>query len=248
MNSATEISAPEMLGVIGGLGPLASAEFLKTIYELSPAEREQDSPAVVLYSNPKFPDRTEAFKAGDDDILLEELNCAIDRLSLLGAAKIVICCLTIHHLLPKLPLSKASRIISLLDIIFEEVKRIKEPYLLACSLGAREQKLFENHSQWNGLQKYIVLLDPDDQRRLHYDFIYKLKRNCNLPQITPLLEAMLGKYNVAGMIAGCTEMHIVAKHYLFSPELEKRYSCVDPLMIVASRLAEGWYKPDSNSV
>lgn len=48
------------LGVLGGMGPLASAEFLKTIYECSVAGGEQRSPSVIMYSDPTFPDRTEA--------------------------------------------------------------------------------------------------------------------------------------------------------------------------------------------
>ena len=54
-----------VLGVVGGAGPLASAEFIKTIYECSLGEREQEAPVVLLYSDPTFPDRTEALLAGD---------------------------------------------------------------------------------------------------------------------------------------------------------------------------------------
>ena len=47
-----------VLGVVGGMGPLASAEFVKTIYEYGLNRREQESPSVVLVSDPTFPDRT----------------------------------------------------------------------------------------------------------------------------------------------------------------------------------------------
>ena len=42
------------------MGPLASAEFLKTIYEFNFSRTEKDAPAFVLYSDPSVPDRTEA--------------------------------------------------------------------------------------------------------------------------------------------------------------------------------------------
>ena len=42
----------KVLGVVGGAGPLASAEFTKTIYEFSLGEREQEAPIVLLYSIP----------------------------------------------------------------------------------------------------------------------------------------------------------------------------------------------------
>ena len=48
----------KLLGILGGMGPLASAEFLKTIYEYGTRDLEQRSPACILYSDPTFPDRT----------------------------------------------------------------------------------------------------------------------------------------------------------------------------------------------
>jgi aspartate racemase len=41
-----------VLGVLGGMGGLASAEFVKTVYELSGevSEQEQVGPVVVMYS------------------------------------------------------------------------------------------------------------------------------------------------------------------------------------------------------
>ena len=46
-----------LLGVLGGMGPLASAELVHTIYRLNVAEPEQGSPALLLRSDPSIPDR-----------------------------------------------------------------------------------------------------------------------------------------------------------------------------------------------
>ena len=52
----------QVLGVLGGMGGLASAEFVKTVYEISGegVEQEQAGPVVLMYSDPAFPDRTAA--------------------------------------------------------------------------------------------------------------------------------------------------------------------------------------------
>ncbi len=42
----------KLLGILGGMGPSASAEFLKTIYEYGISDLEQRSPACSLYSDP----------------------------------------------------------------------------------------------------------------------------------------------------------------------------------------------------
>ena len=56
----------KLLGILGGMGPLASAEFLKTIYEYGTRDLEQRSPACILYSDPTFPDRTQTIVNGEE--------------------------------------------------------------------------------------------------------------------------------------------------------------------------------------
>src|SRR6185503_10034553 len=135
-----------VLGIVGGMGPLASAEFLKTIYEHSPAKQEQASAKVVMYSDPSFPDRTEALLAGADAVVLEKLIEALQCLRRLNVSRIVICCVTIHHLLPKLRADLREPIWSLPDLIFRQVSLSRERHLLLCSSGSRKLGLFQNHT------------------------------------------------------------------------------------------------------
>ena len=77
----------KVLGVLGGMGGLASAEFVKTIYEFSGelSLPEQAGPVVAMYSDPAFPDRTEAFLRGETQPILTRLIDALDRLDRMGA-------------------------------------------------------------------------------------------------------------------------------------------------------------------
>src|SRR5688572_30476242 len=93
----------EMLGILGGMGPLASAEFLKTIYELNLADPEQKSPACVLYSDPAFPDRTEAIMNGSGGLFVRRLTDALEALYGLGATRLVVSCITSHYFFPQIP-------------------------------------------------------------------------------------------------------------------------------------------------
>lgn len=222
-----------VLGVVGGLGPLASAEFLKTIYEHHLGEREQASPTVIMYSDPTFPDRTDAFLAGNSDPLLAQLINVLECLLTAGATSIVLCCMTIHYLLPRLLPHLRDRIISLLDIIFATVARNQKRHLLICSSGTRELELFQNHRQWSLLEPYIVLPDEQDQKRIHRDLIYPIKNNPEIRTLFPLLELLLKKYEVDSFIAGCSEVHLLAKHFLLSGNHSHAHCCIDPLDILA---------------
>ncbi|HEX6199842.1 MAG TPA: aspartate/glutamate racemase family protein, partial [Thermoanaerobaculia bacterium] len=94
---------PPLLGIVGGMGPVASAGFLATLYRLDLPEREQDAPGCILLSDPTFPDRTEAILRGETGELAERLADAVAALLELGAARVVIACVTIHRVLPELP-------------------------------------------------------------------------------------------------------------------------------------------------
>ncbi|MEO3814836.1 amino acid racemase [Sphaerisporangium sp. B11E5] len=55
------------LGVLGGMGPAATAEFLRLLTVESPARTDQEHPRLLLLSEPGIPDRSAALLAGRDD-------------------------------------------------------------------------------------------------------------------------------------------------------------------------------------
>lgn len=55
------------MGVLGGMGPLATADFYTKLVRLTPARTDQEHPRVIIDSNPKIPDRTAGlFRQGPD--------------------------------------------------------------------------------------------------------------------------------------------------------------------------------------
>lgn len=233
------VSDRKVLGVLGGMGPLASAEFVKTIYECSLAGREQESPSVILFSDPTFPDRTTEFLMQSYDVLLGRMTEALYRLRELGVSRIVICCITSHYLLPRLPRELREQVVSLLDVIFEHVIRSGKRHLLICTTGTRRVQLFQSHERWKAAEELFVLPGEDDQREIH-DLIYRhIKSNKDVRGILPALEALMAKYEVDSFIAGCTEIHLPAKHFEPSEGSHKGYGCVDALTIIAREIAKG---------
>lgn len=220
----------EILGIVGGMGPLASAEFLKTVYECGIGETEQDAPIVLVHSDPTFPDRTDAFFAGESELLLARLTGALQSLSDAGASRFVICCMTIHYLLPRLPVDLGARVVSLLDVIFSNLKP-PQRHLLICSNGTRSLELFQKHPQWERHKSEIILPDDDDQNRIHHELIYPIKKSPDFRRLNLLLESLLKRYEVDSFIAGCSEIHVLAKQFVVNGG--DTYGCLDPLMIIA---------------
>lgn len=83
------------LGVLGGMGPLASAVFMKRLTALTAAEVDQQHIPTILWSDPRIPDRTDAMVNGGEDPLPWLMHGA-SRLKQAGARAIVIPCNSAH--------------------------------------------------------------------------------------------------------------------------------------------------------
>ena len=224
------------LGVLGGMGPLSSAEFVRTIYERARGEREQEDPVVLLYSDPSFPDRTEAFLSGAEERVAVPLEAALRRLVEMGADRLVVCCVTAHHVFPRLPAELRARLVSMVDLTLEAVERVPGRHLLVCSTGSRALRVFERHPAWPRVADRVLLPDAGEQAALHRDMIYRAKRNVDARELLPVLASTLERHGVTSFIAGCSEVHLLAKRFRTLPE-GARYSCVDPFDLLARRVA-----------
>jgi aspartate racemase len=231
MNDAGMDDRP-VLGILGGMGPLASAELLRTIYALSPAAIEQEMPAVVLISDPTMPDRTEALRRGDTALLLSRLNASLEQLRALRATRIVIACMTIHQLLPRVPLALRRDVISLVDVAIGAMHEQPGRFLLLATEGTRAARLFERHPRWAGIAARACWPDPDDQRLVH-ELIYRTKGNASRETAAQELRALLRRYDTDTFVAGCTELHLVGR----SLAPESAPACIDPLTILAREVA-----------
>ncbi|HET8887654.1 MAG TPA: amino acid racemase [Candidatus Angelobacter sp.] len=218
----------EVWGIVGGMGPLASAEFVSTIYRDTARWTEQESPTVILLSDPTVPDRTECLLNGRHEILLQKLAGSVETLLAMGATRIVICCLTIHPLIHRLAPALREKIVSLVDLTLDAVQRSRSRHLLLCTTGTKKLRLFQEHWLWNETEHKVVLPDDDDQDAIHR-MLYEIKNQREAIAYIPFVEELMKKYGVSSYIAGCTEMHIVAKaHEQFSGH-DRREFCIDPL-------------------
>lgn len=220
------------LGVLGGMGCLASAEFVRTVYELNVCEREQDSPLVILLSDPAFPDRTQTFLSGDVGALVSMLGRRLAQLSALGAGRVVLGCVTLHYALPLLPADLRGLVLSLVDVALTHAAESEGRQLLLCSSGSRAARVFEGHEKWGRAAGRIVLPDDEDQRLIH-SMLYRYKVEVGAQPLLPHLGGLLEKYGADSFIAGCSELHMLTRHLSRGPA---GYRFIDPLLLVAQNL------------
>lgn len=225
--------AGEVLGIVGGLGPLASAEFVRTVYRCTPWEREQDAPRVLMDSYPAFPDRTSAFLAGEELPVLRMLEEVLNGLAGLGATRLLICCMTAHHLLPRLPVELREKIVSVPEVIVGQLRRAGGRYLVLCTHGTRRMSLLEREPGWEEVADRVVFPDAADQDFVHYDLIYQLKRMADPAALVPAVLSLQARYGADGFVVGCSEIHLLANALHGG---EEHPGCIDPFLAVAMSL------------
>jgi aspartate racemase len=90
------IPPPPLLGVLGGMGPLAAADFLAKLVAETPATRDQDHIPYVAWGVPQIPDRPAAILHNGESPLPHMLR-GIAALKQAGATAIAIACNTAHY-------------------------------------------------------------------------------------------------------------------------------------------------------
>ena len=231
-------SAP-CLGILGGMGPLASAEFVRTLYECNLADREQEMPRCVLYSDPTIPDRTEAIRQGTPGPVVDRLEHALAELARLGVDRVVVPCVTAHHFLPQVRPDLRALVVSLVDLALESVVAAGVPHLLFCTDGTRQAGIFQSSPGWPDAEPLVVLPAVDDQHAVH-ELLYRVKQGDVGEDRIADVDRLLDAYAVDGLIAGCTEMHLLTK------QLAARggYRIADPLLTVAQGLQAVLHRGD----
>lgn len=99
MGERTKVPS-KILGVYGGLGPAASAEFLRLLAEMAPAKVDQDHPIVYMYSNPQIPDRSAAIM-GMGPSPEEDLMKGLFTLCSWGVDLLAVPCNTAHFFIDR---------------------------------------------------------------------------------------------------------------------------------------------------
>jgi aspartate racemase len=97
VSTVAQVLSPDrrhpVLGIMGGMGPAATAEFLRRLIEATPAQRDQDHLHVLVDNDPSVPDRTAAL-LGEGPDPTPHLVTMATRLAGAGAQLLVMPCNT----------------------------------------------------------------------------------------------------------------------------------------------------------
>jgi len=192
-----------VLGVLGGMGPAATLDFLTKLQAFTPAKSDQDHIRVLMDLNPKVPDRNVA-GSGAGPVLAEMAGALAGA----GAEILAMPCNTAHAYADLI--QRASGL-PLIDLIETAASAARES-------GARRVGVIGTKGALRLYREYLaaqamglVTLDPDRQAEF-MNTIYKIKGGDLGPGVRREMASYAADLIAGGaeaVIAGCTEAPLV---------------------------------------
>jgi aspartate racemase len=151
-----------MIGVLGGMGPLATADFFSKVIAATTAARDEDHVPLLIQSDPRVPSRPAAILHGGESPL-PQLLAGRDRLLAAGATALAMPCNTAHYWYPQLAEGCGVPFISILQTCCDEAAARVAPgaTIGIIATGATlSSGLFSTPLRLRG---YTPIVPPDDE-------------------------------------------------------------------------------------
>lgn len=214
------------------MGPEATAYFFDLIVKKTRAKKDGDHIPIIIMNNPEIPDRTAAI-IGDGESPLPHLIKTAKKLEKAGAHFLVIPCITAHHYYPEIT-KKID--IPLIHMIRETINHIMirlpgiSRFGLLATTGTLKIQLFQQELE--KIKSRIITPDSEQQNKV-MEAIYGITGikagYKDFPrEILTYTTNQLQKEGAQAIIAGCTEIALVAEEITFDLPV------INPLKILAS--------------
>jgi aspartate racemase len=231
-----------ILGVLGGMGPLASAHFMLRLTMLTAATRDQDHIPTVLWSDPRVPDRI-AGRAGTGPDPLPWLLHGIDGLWQAGCGAIAIACNTAHAWYDAMAAHTDLPILHIVDAAATDLDGLRLDGRRVGIMGTvptLQLRLYQDRLADQGWD----CIQPTDgeMQRLVLPAIAQVKINRVAEAYAPLVEAanLLAARGAQAVVLGCTEIPLGIQA---GPANALRVPVVDTIDSLA-RAAIRWARAD----
>lgn len=229
-----------MLGIIGGMGPMASAVFYDMISSKTDASCDQENLNLILLSHAGMPDRTRAILS-KDEAQIEEVRSKLlaDALFLqnAGCTAIAVTCNTAHYFVNMI---EGELDIPFIHLIRETAEAVaskfgaKKVAVLATD-GTIETRLYQDELSKRG----VIAFTPkaEVQALVMYEIYECIKSGKAADEeIWEKIEKYVKEEGCEAAVLACTELSVVRK------ELSLGSFYFDPMDIMAERCLDFYEK------
>ena len=216
------------LGVIGGMGPLATVKFYDKVVLNTDAHNDNEHIDLVVLNHSTMPDRTRCIIEKKDLEFLNVIRKDLEILDNIGVDIVAIPCNTSHYFYDEFSKYTNLKIINMIEETILEIKRrgVKQVAVFG-TIGTLNSKVYDKYAQKYGIE--VKELSTEDKNSV-MDIIYKIKETNNLEN-KEFIE-ILNKYcdkDTIGIIA-CTELSLL--------DICKSINTIDALDVLVNKSIE----------
>jgi aspartate racemase len=198
------------LGIIGGMGPLATSIFFSRIIDSTEATKDQEHIWTVISSHSTMPDRTSVIvEKLDHDVIIQAVSEDIRIMEAANVERISIPCNTFHYFYDEVQNLTDIPIINMIDETMKEFSlKYGKKALVLSTVGTKQAGVYEKYAKPNNIE--ILDLDEKYVTQIN-DLIYEIKSTniVDRPDFIELLEELFEVYNPDGIILSCTELSLM---------------------------------------
>lgn len=206
----------KVIGILGGMGPEATAYMYNLIIKNTRVEKDQDHIPVVIYSYPKIPPRTDAID-GTGPSPAPYMEEGVRVLLRAGADFIIMPCVTAHYFMPEVEQNVGFDFLSLLDEALAWAKKnvpgLKTAGIISSS-GTLKSRLFHDTFAKENID--IIAPETEEQEQVMEAIFGSEGIKAGFTS-GPSKETIVGmaktliERGAEAIIAGCTEVPLVLK-------------------------------------
>lgn len=233
------------LGVIGGLGPMATAYLMELVTKMTKSGCDQEHLPMIVYSYPQIPDRTAYILKKNPNSPVPELVRLAKQLQQQNVTAIAIPCITAHYFWQEVSQQVQTPVLNALVGTAQHLREngVRKVGIMATD-GTIATGLLQLTLENAGME--VLLPDAENQQGV-MDLIYR-DIKANRPPDMELFRKISSDLHSSGaevIILGCTELSLIKKDYDIGPgfidalevlarlavlacgkELNEAYSCV----------------------
>ncbi|MDO8148755.1 MULTISPECIES: aspartate/glutamate racemase family protein [unclassified Isoptericola] len=200
------------VGVIGGVGPLATAYFLQRVVQLTDAARDQEHVDLVVLNHATIPDRTDFVLGRSTDDPGPVLARDAARLEAFGVRFLVMPCNTAHYFTQQVLDAVTVPFVSIVDVTVTAA-RARVPDLtrvgLLATAGTVASRVYDHAFAAHGID--VVAPDEADQERVNAVIYEQVKAGRPAdPDALRQVAARLVDRGAGVVVLGCTELSVAA--------------------------------------
>lgn len=201
----------KVLGVLGGMGPMATSVFFERLIKNTQATCDQDHIEMVILNHTSLPDRTRSLQTGNHQPFLDEIKKSFQAFEALEVSHIAIPCNTSHYFYDTFKTMTPIPIIHMVDKTAEVLAASLEPGGRVGVLGTDGTIKFHVYKKSLEDRRLVYVAPEDKTQKKVMDVIYNLKasQNSMMDDVEEIIEHMIHHYGCEKIILACTELSLL---------------------------------------